>query len=148
MIPIEYAILNESHLDSLETLEQMCFSIPWSKNLFRNEIGNSQKYYVVALSEGNVIGYGGIAFVLDEGDIMNIAVHPDFRKKGIGSGILTMLIEYATDKSASLINLELRESNENAYNMYKKFGFETVGKRKEYYSDNKEDALLMTKYII
>ena len=86
--------------------------------------------------------------VLDEGNITNIAVHPEYRNRKIASRILEMLIEYAICEKLSVLMLELRESNITAYNLYSKFGFEAVGKRKKYYSDNSEDAILMTKYIL
>jgi len=140
--------LKEEYLDSITELDKECFTIPWSRNLFALELSNTNTFYILALCNKKVIGYGGVSTVLDEGNITNIAVHPEYRNRKIASRILEMLIEYAICEKLSVLMLELRESNITAYNLYSKFGFEAVGKRKKYYSDNSEDAILMTKYIL
>ncbi len=144
---IRYDNLKAEYLDSLTLLDQECFCVPWSRNLFANELLSENAYYVLALHGKRVVGYGGINKVLDEGNITNIAVHPQYRNRKIASNILKSLIDYSKSVGLSVIMLELRESNDKAFNLYVKYGFETVGKRKNYYSDNKEDAILMTKYI-
>lgn len=147
MIEIKFDILRHEFLDSLIELEKICFSIPWSKKLFENDINNEKAYYVLALYNNITIGYCGLYKVLDEADITNIAVHPDFRNQGIANQMLNRIIKHCEENKISKVMLEVRESNYNAINLYKKQGFKIVGNRKNYYSDNKETAILMTKYI-
>ena len=99
------------------------------------------------LPNENVIAYCGLYTVLDEADITNIAVHPDYRKKGVATQILNKVFAYCIENSITTLNLEVRKSNVNAINLYGKNGFLIVGERKNYYSDNHEDAYLMTKHI-
>ena len=105
-------------------------------------------HYTVAICDGKVVGYVGIVCVAVEGSITNIAVHPDYRNHGIATCLLDMILNFADENELEFVTLEVRESNINAIHLYEKFGFETVGKRKNYYSDNHEAALLMTKYTI
>ena len=137
----------EVYLDSLVELENVCFSIPWSKNLFKNDITNPNAFYILAINNGKVIAYCGLYNVLDEADITNIAVIPEYRKKGLASKILDMIFEYCQNRKIAKITLEVRKSNESALNLYKNKGFTIVGERKKYYSDNGETAILMTKQI-
>ena len=130
---ISYDNLKAEYLDSLTILDRECFSIPWSRNLFENELLSENAYYVLALHGNRVVGYGGINKVLDEGNITNIAVHPQYRNCGIASNILHALIDYSKNSGLSVVMLELRESNNKAFNLYVKYGFQIVGKRKNYY---------------
>ena len=145
---ISYVKMTEEHTEALSELDKICFSVPWSKALFDGEVKNPNAYYLVATDSGVPVGYCGIQTVLDEGDITNIAVLPDYRKSGIASSLLKGITEYAISKEISFITLEVRESNINAIKLYEKFGFEFVGKRKNYYPDNRETALLMTKQLV
>lgn len=139
--------LKDIYLDSLFELEKICFSVPWSKNLFKNDITNNNAFYVLAVDNNKVIAYCGLYKVLDEADITNIAVHPEYRRKGIATKILNIIFKHCCDNNISKITLEVRQSNENAINLYKNNGFVIVGERKKYYSDNGETAILMTKQI-
>lgn len=147
MSKIKFDILKQEYLDSLVELENLCFAIPWTRNMFYNDISNPNAYYVVALLCDKVIGYCGMYKVLDEADITNIAVHPDYRRQGVAGVILKMIIDHCIHIDLSFITLEVRESNKNAIDLYTKFGFVVVGQRKNYYSDNHETAILMTKYL-
>lgn len=137
--------LKEEYLDSLTELESKCFSIPWSRKLFEGDISNDKAYYVLAVSADRVIGYGGLYKVLDEADITNIAVHPDFRRQGLADKILTEIFNHCKSNGITSIHLEVRESNIPAIRLYEKRGFVRLGERKNYYSDNHETALLMIK---
>jgi len=115
--------------------------------MFAQDVSKTDAYYVVALDGQKVVGYCGLYKVLDQADITNIAVHPDYRKKGLASLMLDNIIKYCTNCTLSFITLEVRQSNQSAINLYKKYGFNEVGLRKNYYADNHENAILMTKYI-
>lgn len=147
MNKLRFDILKEDYLDSLTKLENICFTIPWSRNMFYNDISNPNAYYILALCDNNVVGYCGMYKVLDEADITNIAVHPDHRHQGVATQILKMIIDHCTYSDLSFITLEVRESNKKAIDLYTKSGFVVVGQRKNYYSDNHETAILMTKYL-
>ncbi len=140
-----YTELSETNIDGITELDRLCFTIPWSRNLFLSELGNKNAFYIVAMSDEDVVGYCGINFVCGEGSITNIAVHPQYRNKGIASTLLEEMIDFAKNKNLEFITLEVRESNIKAIKLYEKYGFLKVGSRKNYYSDNNETALLMTK---
>lgn len=136
----------ESDIDGITRLDQLCFSAPWSRESFRQEImENSLALYLVAElphSEG-LVGYAGIWAILDEGHITNVAVHPGYRRRHIGEALVKVLMEEASSSGIRLFTLEARVSNEPAIRLYRKFGFREVGVRKGYYEDNNEDALIM-----
>jgi ribosomal-protein-alanine N-acetyltransferase len=139
--------LQEKHLNSLMEIENECFNIPWTKEMFAEELSNEKAVYFVAVFKNNLVGYGGIWFVLDEGQITNIAVKNNFRRRGIGKKILQKLINTAKEKKCFSMTLEVRISNHDAINLYKKEGFKEEGVRKKYYADNAEDGLIMWKYM-
>lgn len=140
-----YTELNESYIEGIAELDRICFTVPWSKNLFMSELHSNNAYYLIAQCNGKVVGYCGINFVCGEGSITNIAVHPQYRKKGIASSLLEQMIDFAVSENLEFITLEVRESNIEAIKLYEKYEFQKVGSRKNYYSDNHETALLMTK---
>lgn len=141
-----------SDIDKVIDIENKCFAIPWSKDSFEREIRDNilAKYLVIEYND-NLVGYGGMWFVVDEAHITNIAIDPDHRGKNLGSFLLRAMIEYADRLKIFKMTLEVRKSNEVAKNLYKKFGFIEYGIRPKYYSDNNEDAIVMwreTKYIV
>ena len=140
-----YTELSEEFIDGITELDRLCFTIPWSRNLFVSELHSKNAFYLIAKCNSDVVGYCGINYVCGEGRITNIAVHPEYRNKGIASALLEKMINFAESKSLEFITLEVRESNINAIKLYEKYGFQKVGERKNYYSDNHETALLMTK---
>lgn len=149
MYNVEVLKASFEHIDDILTVENLCFAIPWSRQSFMDEIQqNKHARYLVAVCDGRIVGYAGIWIVCDEGHITNIAVHPDFRKAGIGSMLLTALIETAQIEGAKDLTLEVRKNNIEARMLYEKFGFVVEGVRKGYYSDNHEDALIMWKHRI
>ncbi len=131
-------------LDDIMEIESLSFSVPWSKNAFISELKNSDvaKYYVITIQNG-IVGYAGLWKVLDEAHITNIAVHPQYRNRGMGTALLEKIITVCQKENIANITLEVRKSNETAIKIYKKMGFRHEGIRKEYYRNNKEDAVIM-----
>lgn len=127
----------------LAILDQLCFSVPWSEKSFLEEAKNPLATYFVAKEDEKIVGYGGIWNVSGEGQITNIAVHPDNRKKGIASEILKELI--SNSKSCEKIFLEVRESNNAAICLYEKYGFEKCGVRKNFYHSPQENGIIMIR---
>lgn len=131
-------------LDAIEEIEKGCFSVPWSRASFEKEIAeNKCARYLVVETEGRPVAYAGMWLILDEAHITNIAVHPDFRRRGYGRLVTHSLMQLASDLCMSFITLEVRRSNEAAQALYHQLGFIDVGYRKRYYEDNHEDALIM-----
>ena len=140
--------MRESDLDSIMEIETKTFSPPWSREAFLLEITkNILAKYIVAEINGNVVGYGGIWLIIDEGHITNIAVDEKYRGLGVGNRILEGLIQLCIDRNIKAITLEVRKSNEIAKSLYKKYGFVEHGIRPGYYLDNNEDAIIMWKTI-
>lgn len=141
MITIREMIAED--INGVMEVERESFSTPWTEQLFYDELNNERTVYFVVCNDGEVVAYGGMWHIVDEGQITNIAVKKDFRKQGIASMILTRLIDFAKEHEIEVIGLEVRAGNSNALGLYEKFGFEAVGKRKNYYKNPTEDAILM-----
>lgn len=140
--------MNKSHIDGIMEIEKDSFAIPWSRASVEKELRNNLAIYTVVKENDKVVGYGGMWHVVNEGHITNIAVHKDYRRKGIGNIIVNKLIEIAEEKEMIGLTLEVRKSNVPALELYRKNGFKLEGIRPEYYEDNKEDAYIMWKYLI
>lgn len=139
--------LDTDNLMKVVQLEKLCFGLDaWSEKLLSEEIGKENKHYFVLTEGEEILGYGGFAKVLDEGHIMNIAVSPLHRRKGIGSYILDLFVAEATNLGINSLTLEVRASNEAARKLYEKSGFVLSGKRTGYYHD-KEDGCIYWKYL-
>lgn len=131
-------------IDQIMILEKLCFTIPWSRKAFIEELTRNRfAVYYSAIIDGMVIGYAGMWKIIDEGHITNIAVHPGYRRNHIASALLEKIIESCQNSSLTAITLEVRESNLPARSLYEKYGFKVEGRRKRYYADNNEDALIM-----
>ncbi len=141
--------LDPERVSEVGRLEELCFSEPWSEGAFLDACGNGMYDYFIAVDPANgyVCGYGGMYSVLDTSEITNIAVLPDYRRRGIGGLILERLTEEAEKRGSELLQLEVRESNLPASALYEKLGFKIVGRRKNYYRRPTEDAILMTKEL-
>jgi len=140
----------EKHIDDIFQIELKCFDIPWSKADFEREFkSNKFAVYVVAYDDEKhkIVGYGGMWHVVNEGHITNIAVLKEYRRQGIGMRIVEKLQSIAKNKEMIGLTLEVRRGNQEAISLYRKFGFILSGIRKEYYSDTKEDAIIMWKYF-
>ncbi|MBU3195082.1 ribosomal protein S18-alanine N-acetyltransferase [Clostridium algidicarnis] len=132
-------------IDDVLAISFLSFPISWSRESFLTEIENNFSYYVVAKSDDVIVGFGGTWIIIDESHITNIAVHPRFRGLGIGELILKSLIDLGKPHFISSMTLEVRASNVVAISLYNKFGFKEEGRRKRYYEDNGEDALILWK---
>lgn len=137
-------LAEERDIIPMAEMDILCFSAPWSEESFRKEITeNHLAFYIVAEISGRMVGYAGLWGIVDEGHITNVAVHPDFRRKGIGEALITVLLSHTREKGIVSHTLEVRASNDAAISLYLKFGFEPAGLRKNYYEDNGEDAIIM-----
>ena len=137
--------MNESHVAQVAALEKQCFSDPWSENSVASELENPLSLWLIAEENGAVCGYVGSQTVLDETDMMNIAVHPDCRRKGIAAALITELVSRLKARGSRVLRLEVRESNFSAIALYKAMGFTQLGLRKNYYRNPKENALILGK---
>ena len=135
------------NLDDVYIIETECFSHPWSRQSLENELNNETSLFLVAKEENEVIGYIGMSIVIDEGYIFNVAVRESYRNMGVATALINGLVTYGKKNNFCFITLEVRESNQPAISLYSKFGFIKVGERKDYYSNPKENAILMTKYF-
>lgn len=135
------------NLDDVYIIETECFSHPWSRQSLENELNNETSLFLVAKEENEVIGYIGMSIVIDEGYIFNVAVRESYRNMGVATALINELVTYGKKNNFCFITLEVRESNQPAISLYSKFGFIKAGERKDYYSNPKENAILMTKYF-
>ena len=136
--------MTAEHIPQIAALEKTCFSHPWSEELLRQALWNEAAAIVVAEGEdGTVLGYAGVSTVLDEGYIDNVAVNPRFRRQGVADELIAALARFGRAKLAFL-TLEVRASNAPAIALYAKHGFQEAGRRKHYYDDPREDAIIMT----
>ena len=131
-------------LDEVMAIERTSFRYPWSSRFFLEELQVACARSVLAEIEGRIVGYVLFWLLPTEVDIHNIAVHIDFRRQGIGQALLQRVIEQTRNRESSLVTLEVRVSNSSAQRLYESVGFVAKGLRKRYYSDDGEDALIMT----
>ena len=139
--------MTAAYLDEVATIENDCFSHPWSRRSLESELQNETSRFLVAVEDGRAIGYIGMSAVIDEGYLFNVAVDRQYRKKGVGSALVRELVTFCQKRNYAFLTLEVRESNAPAISLYSRFGFVRVGERKNYYSKPVENALLMTKYF-
>lgn len=135
--------MTENDIPELVELDKTCFPRPWKSGVFRDEINNPAARYWVLRTGGKITAYGGFWIVCDECHITNIAVHADYRHMGQGNAMMECLIRMAKLYGARSMTLEVRPTNITAISLYRHFGFEQEGRRKRYYEDNGEDALIM-----
>ncbi len=144
MAGLEIIPMGQDHIEGVLEIERLSFSIQWSEEAFTTEVTHNQlARYLVIIEDNKVVGYGGMWFILGEAHITNIAIHPDYRGRGRGRLLTEALISLAAKESILDMTLEVRKSNYKAINLYTGLGFKAVGIRKEFYFDNKEDALIM-----
>ena len=147
---MKYRIKNVELFDieQIEGLEKQCFSSPWTAEQLKSQLKDDRHEFIAAVSDdGEILGYVGMMYVLDEGYISNVAVSPEFRRQGIADKIISELCGICDNLKLSFVTLEVRASNEAAIGLYTKHGFSPVGRRKNYYDLPKEDAILMTKFL-
>ncbi|KXH78532.1 ribosomal protein S18-alanine N-acetyltransferase [Sporosarcina sp. HYO08] len=141
---IQYRKMTKEDIASVVQIEKEAFSTPWTKEIFEHEMtGNDYAHYIVAVDQERIIGHCGMWVVLDECHITNVAVLQQWRGKGIGEALMQKAIELCKLNDVRLMTLEVRVSNEIAQNLYRKLGFQDGGIRKNYYTDDHEDALVM-----
>ncbi len=139
-------MLDKESLDDVLELEKICFpDDPWGRISFENEISNPLSIFFIAIDDEKekVIGYSGVWLMYDVGDITNIAVHPDYRREGIGTRLLGLIVDICREKGMESVTLEVRESNIAAQRLYETKGFKVCGIRRRYYQ-GKENAIIMT----
>ena len=142
---MEIVPMTRQHVAQVAALEKICFSAPWSEDSVAGELENPLSAWLVCEDQGRVLGYVGSQTVLDESDMMNIAVLPEARRLGIGERLILSLIELLKDRGSRSLALEVRASNTPAISLYEKLGFLPVGRRPNYYRSPKEDALILRK---
>ena len=143
---LEFLPLKEEHIDRIIEIENLSFHQPWSRGMFERELSLPISNFFVALSAGLLVGYGGFWRVEDEAHLINLAVHPKYRSKGVGRSFLEFLTTAMSAQGLKKILLEVRKTNHSAIQLYGSCGFKTVGIREKYYN-NSEDAVLMDKQI-
>jgi ribosomal-protein-alanine N-acetyltransferase len=130
---------------AVHVIEHASFPVPWPDYAFRQELqSNRLAHYLVVRAGHDTVAYGGLWLMVDEAHITTFAVLPDWRRRGIGGRLMVGLAQVARDLGARVMTLEVRLSNRAARGLYGRFGFRPVGVRPRYYSDNGEDALIMT----
>jgi ribosomal-protein-alanine N-acetyltransferase len=137
--------LGLSDLNAIDTIEQRAYKTPWSRSMFASELAKSSSVCLGAFDGERLIGYVINSRYVDAWHIMNVAVDPDFRRRGIATRLLEHVFESTRDDQRRGYTLEVRVSNERAISLYEKLGFERQGIRRGYYTDNREDALIMWK---
>ena len=164
-LPYQIDAMQWEDVPAVMAIERRSFTLPWSDYTYRHELlENAHSHYCVARRTDRpspqrlswwsrlwrkngtapIVGYGGFWLIVDEAHISTIASDPDWRGRGIGELLLSAMIERSIELGASMVTLEVRASNIVAHNLYRKFGFQVVGRRARYYRDNDEDADLMT----
>ena len=142
---MDIVLMDSSHVSQIAELEAKCFSTPWSENSIAGELKNHLALWLVAVEGDSLLGYVGSQTVLGEADMMNLAVAPHSRRRGIGRCLVEALIQILVDKGTYSLSLEVRASNQPAISLYTSMGFLQVGRRPNYYTAPKEDALILRK---
>lgn len=142
---MEYQIrcMMEEDIKHVANLEKNVFTTPWSEKSLHDCISRKEYHFFVADVNGTIAGYIGLYTVLDEGDITNVAVLPQYRRFGIGKGLVQSALEFCRNSNIVAVTLEVRKSNEAAISLYTKLGFEVQGIRKSYYQKPTEDGIIM-----
>ena len=142
---IKIVKMEPGHAAQVAALEKVCFSDPWSEKSVASELENPLSLWLVAVEGETVAGYVGSQSVMGESDMMNVAVAPEYRRRGIAEALVTALLEELLKAGNQSLTLEVRASNAPAIALYVKLGFERIGLRRNYYRNPKEDALILRK---
>ena len=144
---MEILRMNPSSARQVAALEKICFSDPWSEKSVLEELSNPLSLWLTAMDGEHLAGYVGSQTVLGETDMMNVAVNPEDRRKGIGEMLIRFLMEQLKQSGSHSLTLEVRASNTPAIELYQKLGFLQVGRRPRYYRNPREDALILRKEL-
>lgn len=144
---MEIVKMNHKHTEVLADLEKLCFSKPWSQKSLDDQVDNPRAYFVTAVENDAILGYGGMHCVAHECYLDNIAVFRHHRNKGVGTAIMSALEDEAILRDSEFMSLEVRASNTRAIELYHKFGFQDEGRRRNFYTEPMEDALILTKWL-
>lgn len=137
--------MEKVHIAEIAELEKICFSSPWSQNALAEELLNEQSHFLAAVANEKVLGYIGVQEIVGEAYITNIAVFPEYRRRGIAQALLQKAVDAAQNRNCAFITLEVRKSNCSAIALYEKLDFKNVGERKNFYTEPTENAIIMTK---
>lgn len=141
--PLHIRKMQSADLPRVVEIEKQCFGERWTINAFANELANTASSYFVSSADNQIVGYAGYWLILEEAHITTIGIEPRFQRRGWGEVLLMHLIEHAARAGAKWLTLEVRASNVAAQKLYEKYGFTSLGRRRAYYQDNNEDALIM-----
>ena len=144
---MELIKMDECHVAQVAALEAICFRDPWSEKSVASELSNPLSHWLVAVDGDAVLGYIGSQTVMDESDMMNVAVSPAHRRKGIAKALVLALADDLREKGCCKLTLEVRASNASAIALYERLDFKQIGLRKNYYRNPKEDALILQKEL-
>ena len=142
---MEIRKMTAREIPQVAELEKICFSQPWSEKSVAGELENPLSLWLVAMDGDRLAGYVGSQTVMDETDMMNLAVAPQFRRQGVGEALVNALTASLKKMGSRCLTLEVRDSNEAARALYGKLGFREIGRRRGYYRDPREDALILRK---
>ena len=142
-VAIEIRVLELGDLGAIETIEQQAYPTPWSRSMFASELAKPTSICLGAFEGQDLVGYVINSRYVDAWHVMNVAVAPEHQRRGVASSLLERLFELTHDDERRGYTLEVRVSNEDAISLYEKLGFEPRGIRRGYYTDNREDAVIM-----
>ena len=142
-VAIKIRVLELSDLSAIEAIEQKAYPTPWSRSMFASELAKPTSICLGAFEGEDLVGYIVNSRYVDAWHVMNVAVDPEHQRRGIATALLERLFEVTRDDERRGYTLEVRVSNEDAIALYEKLGFEARGIRRGYYTDNREDALIM-----
>lgn len=143
---VSLRVMGEADLEAVASLEQQCFSDAWSKALLQDGLSSQWDTFFVAEYQGAVCGYGALRVLAGEGEIQRIAVFPEYRRLGIGKKLMEAMVAFSCSQGAEEMTLEVRAGNVAALNLYKSYGFSEEGRRRGYYRNPQEDAVIMWRH--
>jgi [ribosomal protein S18]-alanine N-acetyltransferase len=144
-VVLQYVPLAHKHLSTIMSIEAEAYPEPWSRGMFRDEIKSERSYFYVAFVDEELVGYSGFWLVADEAHITSVTTRKTWRGRGLGRQQMEHLLAEATQLGAKIATLEVRESNVTARTLYTSMGFREIGRRRQYYTTSKEDAIVMLK---
>jgi ribosomal-protein-alanine N-acetyltransferase len=143
---LRFEALDSSQIPAILEIEKEANSAPWTERSFLNELDNPDKIFLVGLLQGKVVAYGGIWLIIDEAHVTTVAVAAEQRQQGIGRRLMVELLDRAKEAGMTCSTLEVRASNEAALRLYRELGYKETARRRRYYPDNNEDAVVMWMY--